>query len=72
MTEQTYTNEATARTERRTLINRGKAVSLIAFDPERNVYVFDVEDEDDNECEGHESLSGASMGASYFCDGSCI
>jgi len=28
-------------------------------------------DEDDKECEGHESLAGAFHGASYFCDGSC-
>lgn len=28
-------------------------------------------DEDNNECEGHESLDGAHMGESVYCDGSC-
>jgi hypothetical protein len=27
--------------------------------------------EEESECEGHESLSGAFHGVSYFCDGSC-
>lgn len=27
---------------------------------------------DDNECEGHESLRGADMGVTVFCDGSCV
>lgn len=31
----------------------------------------DEEDDSDNECEGHESLNGNTMGASVFCDGSC-
>lgn len=31
----------------------------------------DESDESDNECEGHESLSGDMMGESTFCDGSC-
>ena len=30
-----------------------------------------VHDPADFECEGHESLNGADMGASVFCDGSC-
>jgi len=25
-----------------------------------------------NECEGHESLAGAHMGESVYCDGSCV
>lgn len=29
-------------------------------------------DEDDPECEGHESLDGAHMGETVFCDGSCV
>lgn len=29
------------------------------------------DEDDDNECEGHESLAGAFHGVSYFCDGSC-
>lgn len=28
-------------------------------------------DEDDDECEGHESLDGAHMGETVYCDGSC-
>lgn len=32
----------------------------------------DVEtDDDETECEGHESLDGAHMGESVYCDGSC-
>ncbi|OBG21506.1 hypothetical protein A5768_25705 [Mycolicibacterium fortuitum] len=31
----------------------------------------DCECEDDNECEGHESLAGEHMGESVYCDGSC-
>lgn len=27
--------------------------------------------DDDDDCEGHESLSGASMGESAYCNGSC-
>ncbi|MBG6106591.1 hypothetical protein IWX88_000209 [Frigoribacterium sp. CG_9.8] len=26
---------------------------------------------DDDECEGHESLNGDSMGVTMYCDGSC-
>lgn len=56
-TEHTFTDEATAYAERRTFINRGISVSLIAFDPERNAYVFDTypRDVDDvRECGGCE------------------
>ena len=28
-------------------------------------------DDDDNECEGHESLDGAHMGETVYCDGTC-
>lgn len=27
--------------------------------------------DDDDECEGHESLNGADMGATVYCDGYC-
>jgi len=30
-----------------------------------------VPPDDDDGCEGHESLSGAHMGESVFCDGTC-
>lgn len=33
---------------------------------------LDKAEESDNECEGHESLNGDSMGESVQCDGSCI
>jgi hypothetical protein len=28
-------------------------------------------DDEDNTCEGHESLNGSMMGVTVFCDGSC-
>jgi hypothetical protein len=28
-------------------------------------------EDDDNECEGHESLAGEHMGETVYCDGSC-
>lgn len=31
----------------------------------------DFDDDDDDQCEGHESLDGAHMGESVYCDGSC-
>lgn len=31
----------------------------------------DDDDDDDTGCPGHESLSGAHMGESVYCDGSC-
>jgi hypothetical protein len=30
-----------------------------------------VEDEDEADCPGHESLRGDLMGASFYCDGTC-
>jgi hypothetical protein len=33
---------------------------------------FDDFDNDENECEGHESLNGADMGVTRYCDGSCV
>jgi hypothetical protein len=27
--------------------------------------------DDDNDCEGHESLAGEHMGETVFCDGTC-
>lgn len=32
----------------------------------------EVTEDDDSGCEGHESLSGAHMGETVFCDGSCV
>lgn len=32
---------------------------------------YESEDDDENECDGHESLDGAHMGESVTCDGSC-
>lgn len=29
------------------------------------------QDDDDDECEGHESLNGADMGVTVYCDGNC-
>jgi hypothetical protein len=43
-TEHTYRTEADAHAARRELINQGLSVSLIAFDPARNVYAFDAHD----------------------------
>lgn len=37
---------------------------------DEGVQVID-EDDEDNECEGHESLDGAHMGETVYCDGSC-
>lgn len=42
MSECSYPTEEAARRARRTLISQGAAVSLIAFDPARNLYVFDA------------------------------
>lgn len=41
-TEQTFTTEHAARSARRDLINTGHRVSLLALDPSRNLYVFDL------------------------------
>jgi hypothetical protein len=43
-TEHTYRSEADAHAARRELINQGLSVSLIAFDPARNVHAFDAHD----------------------------
>ena len=40
--EQTYTDESKAHRVRRGYINLGYNVSLIAYDPSRDAYVFDV------------------------------
>ncbi|AXQ52894.1 hypothetical protein SEA_NEFERTHENA_30 [Microbacterium phage Neferthena] len=40
--EYTYTNEKSAKDQRRRLINKGKDVTLIAFDPAREVYAFNL------------------------------
>lgn len=42
MNEYTYATERQAHDERRKHINTGRSVSLVAFDPGRNAYVFDV------------------------------
>lgn len=42
MNEQTFTSETQARVARRTHINKGRSVSLIAYDPSRELYVFDI------------------------------
>ena len=46
MTIQEYTHhtEAAARDARRAFINSGRSVSLLAYDSNREVYVFDVID----------------------------
>lgn len=41
-TEQTFTTEHAARSARRDLINAGHTVSLLALDPTRDLYVFDL------------------------------
>lgn len=41
-TEMTFTSEDTARTARREHIDAGHRVSLLALDPARNLYVFDL------------------------------
>jgi hypothetical protein len=33
--------------------------------------LFGDEDDDEDGCEGHESLRGDLMGATFYCDGSC-
>ena len=40
--EKTYRHEEEARDARRTLINSGQEVSLIAYDPARDLYAFDL------------------------------
>ncbi len=42
MREYTYVNESDARADRRAWIESGKSVSLIAYDPSRDRYTFDV------------------------------
>lgn len=42
--EQRYYSEAAAKRNRRAVIDAGRAVSLIAYDASREVYVFDVID----------------------------
>lgn len=44
--EMTHRNEAGAHALRRQFVNNGGIVSLIAFDPDRNLYVFDILDND--------------------------
>ena len=46
MAEFTYTNEGEAKRIRRMFIDRGRRTSLIAFDPAREVFAFDVEEQD--------------------------
>lgn len=42
MFEKTFSDEEEAHRSRRSFIARGFRVSLVAFDPSRNVHVFDV------------------------------
>lgn len=42
ITENTFRTEQFAKDTRRELINLGINVSLIAYDPSREVYVFDI------------------------------
>ena len=44
MREYMYTREEDARRQRRDFIDSGHSVSLLAFDPRRNKFVFDVLD----------------------------
>jgi hypothetical protein len=37
---------------------------------ENNILPY-LDDEEEEECEGHESLHGEDMGATVYCDGSC-
>lgn len=46
MSEQTYRRETDAHEARRELIARGVPVSLIAYDPTRALYVYDIESGD--------------------------
>lgn len=32
----------------------------------------DYDHDDDNDCPGHESLDGAHMGETVYCDGTCV
>lgn len=43
-TEKAFKSELAAKSARRELINEGRAVSLIALDPGRDLYVFDLID----------------------------
>lgn len=43
-TEKTFEREEDARAARRTLIDEGRRVSLLAMDPSRDLYVFDLYD----------------------------
>jgi hypothetical protein len=47
---------------------RRNPVRLGTDDAEEASYYAD----DEPECEGHESLRGDSMGATVYCDGSCV
>lgn len=40
--------------------------------PDWDLRDFDDFDNDENECEGHESLNGGDMGVTRYCDGSCV
>lgn len=40
--EMSFTDEQEARDTRRWHINGGRGVSLLSFDPARNLYVFDI------------------------------
>lgn len=42
MPELTFTDERDARRARRALIDQGRAVTLLAHDPDRDLYVFDL------------------------------
>ena len=71
MTEQTFISESYMHSARFDLEDTQECAGCEDSDNAPHASDCDYY-EDDNECEGHESLSGASMGASYFCDGSCV
>ena len=48
-TEYIFTTEAEAKTHRRDNINAGHSVSLIGYDSNRDVYAYDVHDQDQDQ-----------------------
>ena len=58
--------------KRRGLVG-GIAVSVITDAGRAALTPAPIDDEDDEpECEGHESLDGAHMGETVYCNGSCL
>lgn len=62
MTESTHSTEQDAKAVRREFSRQGREVSLIAYDPARDLYVFDVTV---NKCRAHNGSYSCDMSAGH-------